>query len=146
MSPNLPFWLFAAALFASFSTCALLGWRRARQGRLEDHRRLMGRAIGLVLLFVVCYLIKLLVAGREDLGGFSRAEIVVLRIHESLVGLMVVAGTLTRVIARAAGTLGAPHLPAKEARRHRFWGRVTLISAGLALLTATIVLRALGGR
>lgn len=140
MTPRLIFWTYALVVFCGLVACALLAFREIRRGRVDRHRRFMSAAILLVVVFVLSYASKLVVLGREDLSLWSPASVVVLRIHEVLVTLMILAGGIGRSLARRV----PQHVSREQAREmlpnaHRWLGRVALLSAVLALLTATVV-------
>lgn len=140
MTPRLYFWTFAFFVFASLIGCALLAFREIRRGRVDRHRRFMNAAILLVVVFVLSYVSKLLLLGREDLSSWSPAAVVVLRIHEAFVTLMILAGGMARLRARGVpwrGTLNQARAALPPA--HRWLGRTALISGVMALITATMV-------
>lgn len=140
MTPKLVFWTYALVVFCGLVGCASLAFREIRRGSVERHRRFMNAAVLLVVIFVLSYVCKLLLLGREDFSLWSPAAVVVLRIHEALVTLMILAGGIGRFLTR-----GVPRHGTRDQARaalppaHRWLGRVALISGALALLTATMV-------
>jgi hypothetical protein len=101
----------------------------------------------LVGLFLLSYLVKLLVLGREDMGAWSRSSLWVLRLHECCVFSMLVAGGVAgwrgrrlRRTRNATRDPADPPAPVALARGHRLAGGIAVVSAGLGLLTAILVL------
>ncbi len=135
-SPSLFYWSLAWLIFCSAAASGLRAWQFARRGQLAEHGRRMRLAIRLVGIFLATYVVKVLVLGREDLDTWPRAAVVTLRVHESIVLLMLVAGAAAWRISRQliAGEAG------NRALLHRVCGRTALVAALAALLTATMVL------
>jgi uncharacterized membrane protein YozB (DUF420 family) len=148
MNPNLVFW--TAALVNLFFITALVatGIRNIRRGNLSQHRRCMKTAAALVTGFLGAYLLKVLWLGRERLSEWSELAVAILRIHEVCVFAMVVGGTSALVLSRKMhrNRNQLTHLPDaplasdRALKRHRLAGWTGAIGAGLAFLTAAIVL------
>jgi uncharacterized membrane protein YozB (DUF420 family) len=148
MDPNLTFW--SAALINLLAIAALVatGIRSIRRGYLARHRRCMKTAAALVGSFLGIYPLKLLCLGRERLPEWSGQDLAVLRIHEACVFAMIIGGgialTLSRKMHRDRNQLiqlpDAPLASSRTLRRHRRAGWIAAIGAGLALLTAAMVL------
>ena len=133
--PKLWFWYFALAWFLVSMASALAGWRAAVRGEIGRHRRWMQWVIYSVGIFVVAYVIKVALLGKEDLDPWSSAERTVLYVHESFILLMLLAGARARWLAR-----GLPSGESPVRLAHRRMGRVALICGMGALLTALAVL------
>ena len=138
MDPKLAYWIGVLLNTSVVLGCALLGWREIRRGNVERHRRWMNTAVILIVLFLLSYPLKVIFLGKEQLDTWSPSAVLVLRIHETIVLVMVVAGTAARLLARrlAPGT-GAPPV---VRRRHRRAGRTAVVALAFVLLTATWVL------
>src|SRR5262245_54268074 len=67
MDPKLLYWSAALIDLAAVVAFALVGWRRARRREFHAHRRSMLAASGLVAAFLVSYLAKVALLGREQL-------------------------------------------------------------------------------
>lgn len=108
----------------------------------------MKTAAALVACFLGAYPLKLLWLGREPLSEWSEPAVLILRIHEVCVFTMTVAGLtaliLSRKMHRNRNRLvrlpDAPLASSHALRKHRIAGWTGAIGAGLALLTAAIVL------
>jgi uncharacterized membrane protein YozB (DUF420 family) len=136
---KLIFWCAALANFAAVVAAALTGWRHVRRGDVARHRRWMNAAAALVALFLASYAAKVIVLGREPLAAWSPAAVVVLRVHETIVAAMLVAGAAARLLARRLAPGAAPAAP-RLRRRHRWSGRTALVAGVFALVTATMIL------
>ncbi len=146
LETHLIYWTLALIDLALAVGLALAGWRLARRGEIARHRRLMNLALAAVGVFLASYLGKVLVLGREDLATWTPAAILTLRIHESIVAVMLVAGGGARWLAarhreRFLASAGrGPVSPLPALARHRWLGRVAVVSAVLGLLSAGLVL------
>ena len=135
LNPQLAFWTFAFTALSGALFAALAGRRRVLRGDVAGHRRAMHFAAALIGAFLLAYVGKALVLGLDDLSAWPRWQVQLLRVHESLMVSMLLAGSAARIYAaRARSRAGdAP-------RTHRWLGRGALIAAGCGLLTGTIVL------
>jgi uncharacterized membrane protein YozB (DUF420 family) len=148
MNPNLAFWTAALVNLLAVSALVAIGIRNIRRGRLSQHRRCMKTAATLVTCFLGAYLLKVLWLGRERLSEWSGPAVAILRIHELCVFAMIVGGLtaliLTRKMHRNRNQLthlpDAPLASGRALRRHRVAGWTAAVGAGLAFLTAAIVL------
>jgi len=150
MDPKVLYWSAALANLGVVVLLAVGGVRAIRRAEVLRHRRLMLSSIALVLAFLVSYLFKVELLGKEDLAEWSSADIWVLRIHETCVTLMLVAGAIaggrafkmrsTRAVTRDAAD---PPAPDTTRRSHRRWGWTAVIAAILGFATATLVLAAM---
>lgn len=153
MDPKLAFWTFSLLELGIAAGCAVGGFLGIRQGKYALHRRLMKSAAAFICLFLVSYLLKLTFLGREDFDRWTQDDLMVLRVHESLMFVVIVCGFvalyLTRRFVRKIGLPTADFLGSvdyltgsRRARRwHRRLGRIAVIASLLGLLTAAMVLR-----
>jgi uncharacterized membrane protein YozB (DUF420 family) len=148
MNPSLAFWTAALINLCAIVTLVAIGIRNIRRGKLSHHRRCMKTAAVLVACFLGIYPIKVLWFGRERLPEWSGQAVAVLRIHELCVLVMIVGGVtalfLSRKMHRSRNRLtdlpDGPLASSRTLRRHRMAGWTAAIGAGLALLTAAIVI------
>jgi uncharacterized membrane protein YozB (DUF420 family) len=153
MDPKLLFWTLALADLGVLSAVALFGVRYARRGEIARHKRAMKIATLLVFAFLLCYLLKLQILGREDMSVWSTLDIWVLRIHELFVIQMLIAGSVAWIQARKLATTRLvthdPDDPAPDSqtvRVHRLAGRTAVVGSVLAFLMASGVLAGMYGR
>jgi uncharacterized membrane protein len=147
MDPRLVYWTFALLDLAAVVALAASGVAALRRGDVTRHRRRMLTAAALVGLFVLSYLGKLALLGREDLASWGAISIHVLRIHELCVFTMLIAGAVAGSRAlRLRHTRNAtrdpkdPPAPAALVRWHRGAGWTAVCAATLALGFALLVL------
>jgi uncharacterized membrane protein YozB (DUF420 family) len=148
MNPNLAFWTAALINLLAIVTLVAIGIRNIRRGHLSQHRRCMKTAAVLVACFLGIYPIKVLWFGRESLPEWSGQAIAILRIHELCVFAMLLSGVVALILSRKMhrNRSELTHLPdaplasSRTLRRHRKAGWTAAIAAGLAFLTAAIVL------
>ena len=134
MNAALAFWTGSLFLFAAMLASALLAWRHVRRGRIDLHRRWINTAIILLVLFLTSYVVKVLLLGKENLATWSPGSLFILRLHETVVLLMLLSGGTARFLARRVGK-------GEEAPPwHRWCGRTAILSGIAAFLTATMVL------
>lgn len=139
MEPKLIFWSTALALLAAVVVCGAVAWQSIRRGEVERHRRWVHAAALLIGIFLVAYLAKVVFLGKEQLSSWSPAAVVLLRVHETIVAVMLVAGVWARLLARRFAP-AALKSPAELRRRHRRLGRTAMIASFLALATAALLL------
>ena len=147
MDPRLAYWTLALLDLAAVFAFAAAGVAALRRGDVPRHRRRMLTAAALVLLFLLSYLFKLALIGREDLASWDASSIWMLRIHELCVFTMLAAGVTagTRAL-RLRHTRNAtrnpqdPAAPASLVRWHRGAGKAAVCAAALALGFAGLVL------
>lgn len=144
MDAKLAFWTYALVLMATMVLLGLNGWRQIRRGDVAAHRRSMHGAIILFFTFIGSYLLKLRFLGREVFTDWSSTDLTILRVHETFVLILFLAGLRARLLARHLHD-GAARRP-DAARRHRLAGRVAMVSGSLALLTAMAVLAGMYAR
>ena len=153
MDPNLLFWSGALANLAVVVFCTLNGVKRIRAKDVAGHRRMMVTAISLVVLFLVSYVVKVGMLGREDKSAWTTFDYAVLYIHELCVTSMLIGGAIA--IYRAAkfrAGLG-PNLklppddnPLQGLERHRKAGWVAVVGSLLGFVTAIGVLAGMFAR
>jgi uncharacterized membrane protein YozB (DUF420 family) len=125
--------------------------RRVRSGNVTGHRRMMRTSTALVGLFLVSYVVKVLLIGREDRSTWDDASLWMLYVHEFCIALMILAAGAGLSRARRFGRLRdgdvlAPEARARDRRIHRIAGRVALVASAAALLTAGGVLAGMFAR
>ena len=147
MDAKVVYWTGAWLNFSFLLAFMVVGVRAVRRGEVAVHRRSMLTAAALVALFLLSYVVKLKLLGREDISVWSLLDVTILRIHETCVLVMLIAGTVAVVLARRMrGTRNVtrdrndpPAAPAL-ARRHRLAGRTAGVAAALGWFTAGFVL------
>jgi len=139
MNPNLWYWSAALADLGVATVCAGLGWLAIRRGRRETHRKWMITAAIVVLAFLLSYPLKLIFLGKEDLQLWSRTDLIILRVHETCVLLMLLAGGSARWLAPRLAGNNSPGVSRRTAW-HRRCGRLALVASVFALLTAAMIL------
>ena len=112
---------------------------------------MMQIAVSLVGLFLVSYVVKVSVLGREDRGLWTTAELWTLYAHELCIVVMLVAGAVAALRTRRFGEIRdgpgpAPEADARDRRIHRIAGRVAVTASLLVLLTAAGVLAGMYSR
>jgi uncharacterized membrane protein YozB (DUF420 family) len=141
VSRNVWFWAAALVNMALAVACTYVGVARIRRGRVAEHRRSMLAAAGLVGLFLVSYVTKVILVGREDFSTWTLAERGVLWFHEACVFTMLAAGAWAVFLATQNRFADPASVrPANAARSHRRAGRTAIVAATLGLATAAAVL------
>lgn len=126
-----------AVVNAAATTCLVLGWYQIRQGNVSLHRKLMGTAFGLILVFLVLYLLKTGGGGTKEIalspGVIYYSYLAMLAIHV-LLSIVSVPVVLYAIL------LGVTHTPRelREETPHRRIGRIAA-SAWIVSLTLGIV-------
>jgi uncharacterized membrane protein YozB (DUF420 family) len=151
MDPKLAFWCAALANLGLILVFAALAVRAVRRGDVRAHRRRMLTAAALVGLFLVSYLVKVAVLGREDRSLWSAFDRAVLYVHETCVAAMLGGGIFAgirawRFRARLGPALALPResLPGRVPHRRAGW--IALVGAALAFVTAGGVLAGMFAR
>jgi len=110
-------------------------------------------AVALVGIFLVSYLVKLAVLGREDRSAWAPIDYTVLYVHESFVAAMLLGGGLALWRARGFreqlgedGRLPVEGESLPGGMRHRRLGRVAALGALLAFVSALGVLAGMFSR
>ncbi len=151
MDAKLLYWTAALANLLLAVLCGARGVRRIRRRDVRGHRRMMLSAAGLVALFLLSYVFKVLLLGKEDRGAWDRTSLVSLYVHETGILVMLLGGALAAARSlRFRRLLDAFPFDADRAarsdalararRQHRRAGWTALIGAGLAFAMATLVL------
>lgn len=147
MDPKVLYWTGALLNMGVIVALVGVGVLSIRRGKVVRHRRAMLSAIALVGAFILSYLVKLAVLGREDLSIWSPAAINTLRFHETCVLAMVVGGALAGARAwrmrRSRNVTRDPAdapAPATVVRWHRRAGWTAVVGAALGFVSAAFVL------
>jgi uncharacterized membrane protein YozB (DUF420 family) len=147
MDAKFLFWCGALLNMAAMFGLMAYGIRQVRRGNVRAHRLSMIAATGLVAAFLVAYLLKASLLGREDFSVWSAAAIWNLRFHETCVLAMLIAGSLALLRGRRMESTrnvtkerDDPMAPELLVRRHTRAGWAAVAAAALGLLTAGIVL------
>ncbi|MFI5314528.1 MAG: DUF420 domain-containing protein [Myxococcota bacterium] len=145
LDPKLAYWTAAFANMVAAVALAVFGVRRIRRAEVAGHRQLMKTAALLVGLFLLSYVAKVAVLGREQLELWEPRFVSVLRFHETCVAVMVLAGARALYLATTR-KLADPPTPesverrARSARSHRRAGWTAVISSALGAVSAGYVL------
>ncbi len=147
MDPKILYWT-----GATLNMLVLIGFGGAgvhfiRRGDVVRHRRCMLTAGALVVAFLLSYLVKLALLGREDFGTWSSISVSTLRFHETCILIMLIGGTsaLTRawrmrVTRNVTRNKEDPPADASTLRWHRRSGWTALLGGLVGLLAAVFVL------
>jgi len=106
---------------------------------------MMRASVALVGLFLISYVSKVLLIGREDRASWTDASIWILYVHECCIALMIIAAGVGLLRTRRFGELRdgdvrAPEARDQDRRVHRIVGRVAVVAGIVALLTSGGVL------
>lgn len=142
MTPSQLFWALTFVWTTVLIALAFRGFVQIRRGDVAAHRRSMDRAILMVGIFVLAYVVKVIVLGKEGIQLWAPRERTILYVHETMVAIMLLAGGRARWLARRVGKGGAEARfhTRKHGKGHRLAGRVALVAGALALFTAGLVL------
>lgn len=146
------YWAWALLNMGVLVACAYAGVRAMRRSRdVLRHRRLMLTAAGLVLLFLLTYVFKVALLGRENLAAWEAGYRYALWFHETCVLFMVVGGAVAvtqalRLRLRALATDPTHQPDPAGVRLHRRAGWTAVVSATLAVVSALAVLLGMYGR
>ena len=88
MDANLVFWSGALVNLGVIVFCTLTGVQRIRAKDVVGHRRRMLIAMSLVGAFLVAYVLKVAMLGREDKTDWATLDFVILYTHEFFVTAM----------------------------------------------------------
>lgn len=153
MDAKFLFWAGALVNMALMFGLMLNGVRQVRRGNVAAHQRSMIAATSLVGAFLVAYLFKASLLGREDFSVWSTAAVWNLRFHEACVLAMLLAGGFAlrrsrrlRATRNLTRDPGDPVAPAADVSAHTRSGWVAVLAAALGLVTAGIVLGGMYGR
>ncbi|MFW5911731.1 MAG: DUF420 domain-containing protein [Halanaeroarchaeum sp.] len=131
-----------AAINTTATVLLVLGWTWIRAGEVEKHRKAMGSAFGLIMVFLVLYLWKIGGGGTKELVGAPDpvyyAYLLMLAVH-------IVLSVVAVPVVLYALVLGLTHTP-RELRQetpHRRVGRVAagswILSLSMGVLTYLIL-------
>ena len=147
MDPKVLYWTAALVDLALVVLLAARGVAQVRRGEVARHRRTMQTCAALIGAFLLSYVVKLALLGREDLPNWEPFYVNTLRFHEACVLTMLVAGSVAFTLARRMRgsrnvTRAASDPPADPdaLRWHRRAGRTGVVSAVAGLLSAAVVL------
>ena len=151
MDPKLLYWTGALVNLLVIVGCVGFGVRAIRRGELRRHRRLMLAAASLVGLFLVSYVFKVAVLGKEDRSLWTGVDYAVLYVHELCIAAMLLGGGIAAFRAwRFRAALGAgpglPPEPVPGGDAHRRAGWIAVVGAALAFVTAAGVLAGMFAR
>ncbi|HEY5656970.1 MAG TPA: DUF420 domain-containing protein [Myxococcota bacterium] len=142
MDPKLVYWTLAFANLGVIAACLWVAVRRVRRRDVRGHRRMMLTASALVGLFLLSYVLKVILLGREDLARWTPLERALLYGHELCVATALVSGCAAGICAwrfrrRLAGDA---QRSLRTRRAHRRAGRAAVVSCLLSLATAACIL------
>lgn len=153
MNPGLVFWTTALANLGIVCAMAILGVRCARRGEIARHRRAMKLASWLVVAFLLSYVLKVVLIGREDMALWSSFDLWILRCHELFVVVMLIAGGIAwrlsrRLVATRSVTRDArdPEADPNVLRAHKRAGWTAVLSALAGFALAAVVLAGMFAR
>ena len=139
---KLVYWTWALVNMCLAIGAAVTGVAAIRAKRVAVHKRRMLVAGGLVIFFVLSYVVKLATLGGEDLDAWTSAARVFLWIHETFILVMLVGGSLAGWMAWKMSRVDPGDLASVHAR-HRRAGWTAVIASALGAVTAAIVLGAM---
>jgi putative membrane protein len=129
--------LFSHAIAAINTTATVLlalGWKWIREGKVEQHRKAMGSAFGLIMVFLVLYLWKIGGGGTKELVGAPDpvyyAYLLMLAVH-------IILSVVAVPVVLYALVLGLTHSP-RELRQETPHKRVGRIAAGSWILSLSM--------
>jgi uncharacterized membrane protein YozB (DUF420 family) len=147
MDAKLAFWTLALINMGAVVGFAVRGVSAVRRNEIALHRRSMLSAGGLIVLFLVSYVVKVATLGSENLAIWSETHRYNLWIHESFVVSMLIAGFVALAFARrfaaSRRVTGNPEdSPADPIaiRRHRLAGKLAIGASVMGFLTACGIL------
>ena len=149
LDPKAWYWTAAWINMAVVVAMARTGIGLIRAGEVAAHRRRMLTALWLVAGFLVSYGAKLALLGREDLASWQPVFLYLLRVHETCIAVMVVAGLTAVTLAvrlrlAAARDGSASDIPLEKIparlRLHRRAGKTAYWASVAGFLTAAVVL------
>jgi len=131
-----------AAINTVATVLLALGWKWIREGKVERHRKAMGSAFGLIMVFLVLYLWKIGGGGTKELVGapdlIHNAYLLMLAIH-------IILSVVAVPVVLYALVLGLTHTP-RELRTetpHKTVGRIAagswILSLSMGVLTYVIL-------
>ena len=125
----------AIAVINTTATAVLvLGWKWIREGHVEKHRKAMGSAFGLILVFLVLYLTKIGGGGTKVMVG---APDVVYYAYLLMLAIHIVLSVVSVPVVLYALVLGLTHTP-QELREETPHKRVGRIAAGSWIISLSL--------
>ena len=123
-----------AAINTTATVLLVLGWKWIREGEVEQHRKAMGSAFGLIMVFLVLYLWKIGGGGTKELVGAPDpvyyAYLLMLAVH-------IILSVVAVPVVLYALVLGLTHSP-RELRQETPHKRVGRIAAGSWILSLSM--------
>lgn len=126
-----------AAINTVATVLLILGWKWIREGKVQRHRMAMGSAFGLILVFLVLYLMKIGGGGTKEMVG---APGLVYTAYLLMLAVHILLSVVSVPVVLYALTLGLTHSP-QELRTetpHRRVGRVAAASWILSLTLGVV--------
>jgi uncharacterized membrane protein YozB (DUF420 family) len=153
MDPKALYWTGALVNLGLIVMLAFRGVAQIREGEVEKHRRSMLTGALLIGVFLVSYVFKLIFLGREDLSVWSNFHVQNLRLHETCVLLMILAGGMAVTQARRmrgsrerTRNPAGPPARASTVKWHRRAGWTAVLASVAAFLTAAVILAGMYAR
>jgi len=147
MDPKVLYWTGALVNLGVIAVLVTRGVGQVRRGEVARHRRSMVTSAWLVVAFLVSYVFKVMLLGREDLAVWSNVYVQTLRFHETCVLVMLVGGVIALTRARRMrGTRNVTRDPSdapapdSTVRWHHRAGWAAVVGAIAGLLSAGVVL------
>lgn len=147
LSPGVWYWSLALVNMALVVGCLWRGVLAIRRHEVARHRRFMLTAVTLVALFIVSYVFKLALLGREALELWSAREVWVLRFHEACIAAMLLGGGTALTLALRLGlpiedpsSRPEPERVRARIRLHHRAGWTAVSAATLGIASAAAVL------
>ena len=147
MDARLAYWTWALVNMIIAVALAIEGARRIRRQELGLHKKLMLTSASLVGLFAASYVVKVPLLGKEPLATWSPNSILLLRLHETCILVMLVAGARAGVLAYQLRCVRIGEAPegTREARRRRMHRRAGWTAVGASVLGAITAMFVLAG-
>jgi uncharacterized membrane protein YozB (DUF420 family) len=153
MDPKLLYWTGALLNMLVMMAFVFAGVRQVRRGDVARHRVSMAIASAQVAGFVLSYVGKVAWLGREDFSLWSTTSVWTLRVHETCVLVMILAGAFAgaqafrmRKLRNVTRNANDPLAPKAIPRWHRRGGWVAVYAAALGAFTAIFVWAGMVGR
>jgi len=131
-----------AAINTVATVLLALGWKWIREGKVERHRKAMGSAFGLIMVFLVLYLWKIGGGGTKELVG---APELVYNAYLLMLAIHIILSVVAVPVVLYALVLGLTHTP-RELRQetpHKTVGRIAagswILSLSMGVLTYVIL-------
>lgn len=127
-----------AAINTTATVLLVLGWKWIREGEVQRHRKAMTSAFGLILVFLVLYLMKIGGGGTKEMVG---APELVYYAYLAMLAIHILLSVVSVPVVLYALTLGLTHTPRelREETPHRTVGRVAagawILSLSLGVVT-----------